>query len=376
MLVIISTKDSRNVLLDPELLGPGRILTSDVFYDVRDILENNGIDVTSTTAIFKQRRRHKIQNEYILQICRDLGIKRRHVGIITGDAGYLYFRGERYAVSLDELDTLKSKGTDVVIIEKQGTAEKLRYKSNDVGISLLSTRGFLTENALDLSELAGLNGAKVVTLTDNDISGQCIAANAPYKRIGIDFETLDYFKIRDKVQSLEEIYIPNHNHLENIKNNRLTKFQFLSDEEFNYLQNNRIELHAVLNNVGVDAFFKWILVKLSEISPIRDYTRAINISKPYMFRSDNAWRVNQLYDNRVATIISPLDKKKRKELSVYKGFIDDINDYEGKIKNNFQNKIDNDKSTDISEFDKDLKIFVDKYDNGVYDEYKYDEDSA
>ena len=165
----------QKVLEDSELLRHKRILTSDVFYDLRSTLEANGIDVTSTNAIIKKKRRVKIQNEYILEVCRDLGIKRRHAGIITGDAGYLYFRGQRYAVSLDELDTLKHKGTDIIIIEKQGIAEKLRYKADSYGIALLSTRGFLTENALNLSELADINGAKIAILTDNDISGKVIA---------------------------------------------------------------------------------------------------------------------------------------------------------------------------------------------------------
>jgi hypothetical protein len=147
----------KNVIRDPELLGPKRILTSDVFYDLRKPLGEAGIDVLSPDAIIKKRRRSKIQNEYILEICRDLGIRRRHAGIITGDTGYLYFRGKRYTVSLDELDKLKTKGVAVVIIEKQGIAEKLSYKSADYGISLLSTRGFLTENALDLSDLAVVN---------------------------------------------------------------------------------------------------------------------------------------------------------------------------------------------------------------------------
>jgi hypothetical protein len=359
-----------NVLEDPDLLGPKRILTSDVFYDLRPRLESNGIDVTSTDAIIKKRRRAKIQNEYILEICKDLGIRRRHAGIITGDTGYLYFRGKRYAVSLDELDKLKTKGTDVIIIEKQGIAEKISYKIAEYGISLLSTRGFLTENAIDLSDLADINGAKNVTLTDNDISGQLIAANAPYKRIGIDFDTLNYFGIRNKIRELEEVYIPNSQHLTHIINNRRTKFTNLSDIDFNYLKIKRIEIHAILNYVGVDRFCEWILERLKEISPIRDYNRAVKIPKPYVFRSRNTWRVTELYDNRVAMIISPLIEKKQNQLRYYNGFINSVSKSELKIKKSFQTEINNDTTSDISEFDRDLDRFVKKYDNGQYDEYK------
>jgi hypothetical protein len=244
----------QKILVDPSLLDRNRILTSDVFYDLRPTCEANGIDVTSTEAIMKKKRRHKIQNEYILQICRDLGIRRRHAGIITGDTGYLYFRGERYAVSLDKLDTLKTKGTDIVIIGKQGIAEKLRYKSDNYGIALVSTRGFLTENALDLSELADINGANDAILTDDDISGKVIAANAPYPRIGINNDTLDYFGIRDRIRDLEEVYNPNPQHLKHILDNRQTKFKDLTDADLEYLRAKRIEIHAVLNYVGEDKF--------------------------------------------------------------------------------------------------------------------------
>jgi hypothetical protein len=364
----------KNVIRDPELLGPKRILTSDVFYDLRKPLGEAGIDVLSPDAIIKKRRRSKIQNEYILEICRDLGIRRRHAGIITGDTGYLYFRGKRYTVSLDELDKLKTKGVAVVIIEKQGIAEKLSYKSADYGISLLSTRGFLTENALDLSDLAVVNGAKNVSLTDNDISGQIIAVNAPYKRIGINFATLDYFGIRNKIDGLEEVYIPNAKHLKHIYSYRRRKFGNLSDDDLTYLKDKRIEIHAVLNYVGVDSFWDWILKELKDMSPSWDYNRAVKIPKPYQFRSDSTWRVTQLYDNRVATITKPLEDSKKLELSNHDGFIENVGKYESDLRDEFQEAIDNDATTDMSEYDRDLNEFVEKYDNGEYEEYRDEAD--
>jgi hypothetical protein len=359
----------QKILVDPSLLDRNRILTSDVFYELRPTCEENGIDVTSTEAIMKKKRRHKIQNEYILQICRDLGIRRRHVGIITGDTGYLYFRGERYALSLDKLDTLKTKGTDVVIIEKQGIAEKLRYRSDGYGIALLSTRGFLTENALDLSELADINGANDAILTDDDISGKVIAANAPYPRIGINNDTLDYFGIRDRIRDLEEVYNPNPQHLKHILDNRQTKFKDLTDADLEYLRAKRIEIHAVLNYVGEAKFLEWILKKLNEISSTRNYNRAVTIPKPYTFRSDSVWRVTHLYDNRLASIVKPLTKQKKRKLSVYYGFIEDVEGYETEVKEEFEERITNDTNTDIAEFSQDLDKIITKYDNDEYEEY-------
>jgi hypothetical protein len=361
----------KNILKDPSLLRENRILTSDVFYDLRPILEEAGIDVTSKDAIIKKRRRLKIQNEYILEICRDLGIRRKHVGIITGDTGYLYFRGKRYAVSLDELDKLKMKGVAVTTIEKQGIAEKLSYKANDYGIALLSTRGFLTENAVDLSDLSELNGSKNAIVTDDDISGQVIAVNSPCKRIGIDFDTLRYFGIDSKISDLEEVYTPNYKHLKHITDHKY-KFRHLTATQFDYLKTKRIEIHAVLNKVGIDAFWEWILKELYKISPTWDYTRAIKIPQPYQFRSYNTWRITELFDNRIAKIIKPYQDKEKLDLSNHDGFIDSVKTYEVKVKEAFQKTIDKDKTTDKQEFDKDLDKFVKKYDNDEYEECEQD----
>ena len=370
-------KRLKDILGNPFLLTTGRILTSDVFYDLRPTLEENGIDVTSKDAIIKKRRRNKIQNEYVLEVCKDLGIRRRHAGIITGDTGYLYFRGKRYAVSLDELHTLKLMGTDVLIIEKQGTSEKLRYHADDNGVALLSTRGFLTENAIDLSDLADINGANNAILTDDDISGRVIAANAPYPRIGIDFDTLDYFNLRSEIKELEEVYNPNDKHLTHIKNNRNTTFKGLSNKDFEYLKEKRIEIHAVLNRVGEDSFWQWILYKLAIISPKRNYyNRAIKLPQPYLFRPNNYWRIGELYDSRIAHILKPLNRTEQVILGNYEGFIKSCNGYEITIRKDWQNKINDSTETDRIELEEDMNKIISKYDNGEYEEYGADENNV
>ena len=102
-----------------------------------------------------KKRQEKAYNFIHQGHLRRIGDQTCRCQILAGDVGYLYFRGEKYAISLDELDKLRLKGTDVVIIEKQGIAEVLKYHSSaPYGIALLTTRGFLTENALDLSAFA------------------------------------------------------------------------------------------------------------------------------------------------------------------------------------------------------------------------------
>ena len=81
-------------------------------------------------------------------------IRRADIGILAGEAGHLFYRGKHYAISLDDLSELKLKGVIILIIEKRGIAELLRYIAAPYGIALLSTQGFLTENAVDLAYLA------------------------------------------------------------------------------------------------------------------------------------------------------------------------------------------------------------------------------
>ena len=119
--------------------GLPRILTSNVFYDLRKPLEEAGIDVTSKEALEK-RRRQIIQVQYIKEICDSLEIRRAEIGILAGEAGHLFYRGNHYAISLDDLGKLKELGVIILIIEKRGIGEMLRHLAASYGIALLSTR--------------------------------------------------------------------------------------------------------------------------------------------------------------------------------------------------------------------------------------------
>lgn len=66
-----------------------------------------------------------IQVQYIKEICDSLEIRRADVGILAGEAGHLFYRGEHYTISLDELD-YKNERCNYPIVEKRGIAELLR----------------------------------------------------------------------------------------------------------------------------------------------------------------------------------------------------------------------------------------------------------
>ncbi len=61
-------------------------------------------------------------------------------------------------------------------------------------------RGFLTEDAEDLSELARENKCNIATLTDWDSSGLVISSKLPKAyRIGIDEKTLEKLELEKEV---------------------------------------------------------------------------------------------------------------------------------------------------------------------------------
>lgn len=124
----------KDVETDPSLLTTGRITLSDVFYDLRDIMQDEGWEKWGWTHP-KKRRRQVIQDDYIREVCKEFGVKRVDIGIIVAESAHLYFKGDKYAVGIDELEDLKSKGTDLLIIEKEGIAEQLRHLADPYGVA-------------------------------------------------------------------------------------------------------------------------------------------------------------------------------------------------------------------------------------------------
>jgi hypothetical protein len=195
---------------DPSLLTRDRKNVNRVFYTLRKKFIDAGwrFDMEADP---KQRRRSNVI-ACIKDVCDELGIKRSSIGIVTDNVGYLYFRGEQYSVGIDQIKELVKKGTDVIIVEKQDMALSLAPYAAPYGIALLSTRGFLTENAKDLQKLAKEEGAHIAIQTDYDISGLVIAEKVPeVPRLGIDESTLMLLGLQDKKGELEEEYTPDYN---------------------------------------------------------------------------------------------------------------------------------------------------------------------
>jgi hypothetical protein len=366
-------------LKDGEQLEP--ILTSDVWYDLID--ENRNSRWAGVLAkFFKQKYGFSIKGQkaakrrtretiisYIKDVCDELKIRRFDVNIYAGDTGYLYFRGARHAISLDELDNLRHFGTDILIIEKEGIAKVLSPLAADSGIALLSTRGFLTENALDLSVFAQKSGANVATLTDCDISGYVIAHKVPnVPRIGIDFKTLEDLDILEDLRE-GEYYSPDKGHLKYAQEN----IEGFGLEQLDFLKKRRIEINAVKNKVGAKKLWSWVFDKLEEIYPNRNYNRAVEMPQPHWFRPPQLLQLNELVDKRLKRVLMPEIISCEQDLEDYPGFIKDIPAYEQQLYWIFKDVLDGgDVNTSersrtknwLKDITYDLTTILNKYNNG------------
>jgi hypothetical protein len=269
---------------NPKLKDIGRWTQSTVFYHLRPRLIQKGMNV-NRDYITKQIR--PVCNQYF-------GKKRHELGIIASERAQLYSEGDSLGVGFDQLENLMEKGTDLLVIEKEGVADVLAPFAAPKGIAILNTRGFLTEYATELSELAENKGCNIVTLTDLDSSGLLISTSLPNAyRIGIDFKTLeklDLFPedVEEKIVHKKDNKNYNQkdskgdNHIESLKKSDSEIPFGYSKTEWNemvsYIDNGkRIEIDSVLKAVGNEKFWNFILEELDDTFPDRDYNRAIDI---------------------------------------------------------------------------------------------------
>lgn len=242
----------------------------------------------------------------------------------AADRAQLYFQSNWYDIGFDELHSLKLKGTDLIIIEKEGIAEDLAPYADKIGVALLFTRGFATKYVRDLSELSKNTGCNVVVLNDYGDSDILLASKLKVSRIGIDSKTLEYFNL--KREDVGEKYTPK-NHLSSIVN-------LVNEEEFGYLCEKRIEINSVKSKVGTEKLWEWIIYKLRELFPNRNYNRAIEV--PSVVKPDDLKACYSKIENRIGNCIEYESDKLKNELSKIEGFIDNVSkkrsDIEGKLK--------------------------------------------
>jgi hypothetical protein len=358
---------------DPSLKDRQKWTQSAVFYHLRPILLDNGF---SAETIDRQYITSEIKN-----VCENyLGVKREEIGITAADRAQLYFRGKWHDVGLDEIDNLVQYGTDMVIVEKEGVVKQLSPFTDEKGIALLNTRGFLTEYASILSEQSRKNGCNIAILTDFDASGLLIARSVPdVYRIGIDFDTLDYFGLDPG--TVEEEYKPKQNHLKPlqglaktgdgsrhhhydkdllnllprhivdmlfpddlfdlwINQNNINNNSNQSKKDVEYVSKKRIEIDSVMAAVNDNAkFWRYILSKLEAKFPTRNYNRAINIPDYVMPTSLES--LNMMIQKKSTSILQMERIKLKEQFSKTTGFLDVIQ-YDDLIQRQLRTIIEND----------------------------------
>jgi hypothetical protein len=254
-------------------------------------------------------------------------LKRRDLRIYTAATATYYYRGKKLAVSLEEVDELSQQGSDIVVAEKESVAKDLKDVAAPSGIGTLTSRGFLDESSQELAEFADERGGNTVIITDFDTAGLLLSLKVPnIVRIGVGFDTLDYFKFnkRQRAKLMEECDLdwnhykslekhcpdghPMHRHLPWLKNHRI---------EIDSIMEELIEQHG--NEEGKAMFWQYVLDKLKEIHPTRDYTRSVTIydyTEPAVLG-----RLTTLVGNRATRLVKPVKKRYEDELSEVDGFL-------------------------------------------------------
>lgn len=204
----------------------------------------------------------------IKEICEAKGFSRDELGITCAPRGEFYYRGEVYPLSLENIEKLARLGTDIVHIEKEGVPRALKDVAKDYPIAFTHSRGFLVEYGKKIIELSKRYGANVVMITDLDDAGLVMKYQLPdIPRIGIDEGTLRYFNLEEK--DVREEYRPG---------DHLKYLQKLKEEDAERVSRYRIEIDSILAEVGPDRFLEFIIHKLCELYPERNYNRAINVA--------------------------------------------------------------------------------------------------
>ncbi len=244
-----------------------------VWYLFLPIMEKFGIKVT---------RAHIKRS--VNTLCEAEGITRESLGIFAGVRAELYFNGNWTSVSFDSITSLAEKGTDIVFVEKEGIPEVLTDFADKYGIAMVNTRGHLTEYGKDLMNVAKATGAHVVIMADYDASGVKIASESPSEMpwIGANDAMLEYFNLdRDSVAIASESN-QNKRYVRHLvkygKHDDGRKDGRFKNVDVDFLDEERVELDAIIAKVGDERFFQYILDTLENLYPTRDYNRAIEIA--------------------------------------------------------------------------------------------------
>ena len=350
----------KKVLKEPYIKNTDSWNTSTPVYRFRPELERLGIHVerkylqSLVKTICDEMPELKLVNGQFVKTGK-IGVKREALGIYEAPRAHIYFRGQIYDVSFKQLERIKKIATFILIIEKEGVVELLTYWADKYGFALCYTKGFLTDNAKEFSELATKEGARMAILTDNDFSGWAMAREVPnITRIGIRIDTLERLNVPiDEV--VEDLPKPKgsekkvnvdyraNNHATTAE--RIYDNELIPEEDWEMLTGGkygrRIEIDNVIAYVGAERFWnEFILPSFQELFDTADYN--LSLKKEAYVTLPNLNLLNKLAEKAGTIAAANEVEKMESEYADYdistKGFIEDIEAAEKENTKRIENK--------------------------------------
>jgi len=237
----------------------------------------------------------------ILKLCRQMGdgdsSYREKLGIKAAIRAQFFHRGQEHAVSFDSIERLSDKGSDLLLIEKEGVAEILEPYASQRGVAILNTRGFASEYAKQIMKVAEQKKGNIFILTDLDASGLAIAQNLPgFMRIGIDESMIThagkFVKRRLERKDVEERYQPSLKHLKS-----------LPEDERRQVAETRVEIDALLAAVGPKALWKSVETVITKRRTTRDLRRSMEPQVQLPEEIYSPWKKIETYAQRMGNAL-------------------------------------------------------------------------
>ncbi|HJR84195.1 MAG TPA: hypothetical protein VJ772_02380 [Nitrososphaeraceae archaeon] len=381
------------VMKNPDLKITNRWDQSDVFYNTRKKLDAMGYDVT------KLSDKRKIINQHIKNYCDRNSVKRHEVGIFAADRAVMAFQGKLHSVSFENYKQLAHLGVDIVLIEKEGTVDKLVPFTSELDIALVQSEGFVSEYGVMLAQEAKKQGVNLAILTDFDASGILLAHKINGAiRLGIDLGVIDEFNAqRDEYgnpfeqldrRKLRESYIGGdhwtyfrnlskgavrdelkQNSWWKVNNEHDTNYMkflntiYMSNDGIDlkyidFIEHYRIELNTIMDEVGAQRFWYWLKDKLIKTFPKRDYNRAIPVPDYVLTDTMNNFivKLKVSLSNKLENNVSDI---RRAYVDTNNGFLDTTESLKY-AKQYLKNKLENDE--EIMQIDSQLQDLIDGLD--------------
>jgi predicted flap endonuclease-1-like 5' DNA nuclease len=263
------------------------------WYNFEGVLKELKIKYTGKTR--------KYVKKLIRILCEEAGVTREELGIIAAPRCTMYFDNESISVGFDKIEELAQKGTDIVFIEKLDIVRVLSKYASAYGVALVNSQGHLAEYGKDLIEAANASGANLGIFTDDDKHGHMIADEAPGEivRLGVDDAMYQHFGLTPG--------------------------------------GNNTKIDGVLAAVGGEALWEYLMERLEEEYPTRDYTRVIEKPDLSIHDPEAIKNIRDIIYNYRESITADSWAEIESKLTEVEGFInvdekrDEIDDKLGKI---------------------------------------------